>query len=136
VQFFLNFACVPTTDLTRVRPPDRVVVTLHKPTGTVDSSTTAAAHGKGKGKSNSTADLKPRGAHAWARLRLADPVEAGHDLGSHLTRRGFARILLECARVCVMLRDGADFAAIADNAIADNAIAEKQKAIAEPAADH
>ena len=30
--------------------------------------------------------LASRGAHAWSRLRLADPVEEGRDLGSHLTR--------------------------------------------------
>jgi len=41
--------------------------------------------------SSSSSDQQPwllasRGAHAWARLRLADPVEAGRDLGSHFTK--------------------------------------------------
>ena len=57
--------------------------------------------------------LKPRGTHAWPRLRLSDPVESGRDLGSHLTKRGFTMILIESARAALLLRDGASFDSIA-----------------------
>ena len=39
-----------------------------------------------KGDESTATELKPRGAHAWPRLRIADPVEPKHDLASHLTR--------------------------------------------------
>uniref|UniRef100_A0A7S2H3P8 Poly(A) RNA polymerase mitochondrial-like central palm domain-containing protein n=1 Tax=Octactis speculum TaxID=3111310 RepID=A0A7S2H3P8_9STRA len=51
--------------------------------------------------------LKPRGENAWPRLRLADPVEPLHDLGSHLTKRGFALLMRESARAILAMRDGA-----------------------------
>jgi hypothetical protein len=47
------------------------------------ASSSAAASGPSSLEQPLLAD---RGAHAWARLRLADPVEAGRDLGSHFTK--------------------------------------------------
>jgi hypothetical protein len=41
---------------------------------------------QGDKSAGSGAALLARGAHAWARLRLADPVEGGRDLGTHFTK--------------------------------------------------
>jgi hypothetical protein len=46
----------------------------------------AATGAQGDKSAGSGAPLLARGLHAWARLRLADPVESGRDLGTHFTK--------------------------------------------------
>ena len=74
------------------------------------SSSSAAAAGAGAAAAQL---LVSRGAHAWSRVRLADPVEPGRDLGAHLTRKGWARTRAEAARAALLTADGNPLSAAA-----------------------